>query len=423
MSAPRVFVSYSHDSNEHKEWVRKLATDLRTNGVDVTLDQWDLAAGQDIAAFMQRGITESERVLLACSEVYVSKADSGSGGVGYERLIVTAELVENIDTRKFIPIVRNNPREPKTPIFLGPRLYIDFTRDQDYAAKLDELLREIHGVDRGKPLLGPNPFQGTVSQGPQVFRLAGPAGLTSVGESVLEDPWFIQHATASVSGLGKVGLNASMELRFALHEPINKSQLELLNAVRNSEIHTFGWPIGIILDNREDFRPKPVADGIRAEIAIADQVPSDRSSYDYWALRSNGDFYLLKSLFEDERADGKIFFNTRIVRVTESLLFASNLYQNLGAAPETKLSIRVTHRGLAGRELSSSNRDRYVDPVASVEDVSQSQIVETLVNMRDRIVENTRQITEPLFMLFNFTEFPPQVYKEIVDNFVAGRAT
>jgi hypothetical protein len=120
-------------------------------------------------------------------------------------------------------------------------------------------------------------------------------------------------------------------------EPINKSQLELLNAVRNSEIHTFGWPIGITLDNREDFRPQPVADGIRVEIAIAEQTLSDRSSHDHWVLRSNGDFYLLKSLFEEERADGKIFFNTRIVRVTESLLFAANLYQNLGAASENEI--------------------------------------------------------------------------------------
>ena len=28
-----------------------------------------------------------------------------------------------------------------------------------------------------------------------------------------------------------------------------------------------------------------------------------RPSYDYWALRSNGDFYLLQSLFEDDRAE------------------------------------------------------------------------------------------------------------------------
>ncbi|MGX2954498.1 toll/interleukin-1 receptor domain-containing protein [Shewanella sp. JL219SE-S6] len=41
-SAPRCFISYSHDNENHKEWVLNLATRLVKNGVDVTLDQWDL---------------------------------------------------------------------------------------------------------------------------------------------------------------------------------------------------------------------------------------------------------------------------------------------------------------------------------------------------------------------------------------------
>ena len=44
-SAPKVFVSYSHDSQDHKDWVLKLATRLVANGVDVILDQWDLSLG------------------------------------------------------------------------------------------------------------------------------------------------------------------------------------------------------------------------------------------------------------------------------------------------------------------------------------------------------------------------------------------
>ena len=42
---PRVFVSYSHDSQAHKDWVLKLATRLLANGVEVILDQWDLRLG------------------------------------------------------------------------------------------------------------------------------------------------------------------------------------------------------------------------------------------------------------------------------------------------------------------------------------------------------------------------------------------
>src|SRR5258708_6519779 len=36
---PKVFLSYSHDSETHKDWVLKLATRLIANGVDVLLDQ------------------------------------------------------------------------------------------------------------------------------------------------------------------------------------------------------------------------------------------------------------------------------------------------------------------------------------------------------------------------------------------------
>ena len=115
MPTPTVFISYSHDTPEHKAWVLKLATDLRSAGIDASLDQWDLAPGQDVVSFMHDGIAKADRVLLVCTEQYVRKSEGGLGGVGYERLIVTAEMVEAIETKKFIPIVRANPSTSKTP--------------------------------------------------------------------------------------------------------------------------------------------------------------------------------------------------------------------------------------------------------------------------------------------------------------------
>src|SRR5262245_19864402 len=129
-NAPRVFISYSYDSDAHKGWVLKLASDLRSAGVDATLDQWDLSPGQDVVAFMTNGIASADRVILVCSDKYVTKSEAGKGGVGYERLIVTAELVQTIDTKKFLPIVRNNGTANKIPNFLGPRLYVDFPTAQ-----------------------------------------------------------------------------------------------------------------------------------------------------------------------------------------------------------------------------------------------------------------------------------------------------
>src|SRR5207247_9744638 len=118
-------------------------------------------------------------------------------------------------------------------------------------------------------------------------------------------------------------------------------------------------------------------DGIRAEISVTRSMLSGRPSYDYWALRSNGDFYLLQSLFEDDRDERKIFFNTRIVRVTESLMFASNLYKTLGVSPEPRPSVRVTHRGLAGRELTSAGMNRFIwpSPPTQADDVEAATVV------------------------------------------------
>ena len=79
MTTPKVFISYSHDSDAHKAWVLGLATGLRNGGVNVVLDQWDLALGEDISMFMQKGISESDRVLMICSESYVAKAEEGIG--------------------------------------------------------------------------------------------------------------------------------------------------------------------------------------------------------------------------------------------------------------------------------------------------------------------------------------------------------
>ena len=47
----------------------------------------------------------------------------------------------------------------------------------------------------------------------------------------------------------------------------------------------------------------------------------------------SGDFYLLQSFYEDTRDRNALFFNTRIVRVTEALMFAGKLYTTLGAHP------------------------------------------------------------------------------------------
>ena len=156
---PKVFISYSHDSPEHRRWVSELGAQLRHNGVDAILDQWDLGPGDDVTRFMERGIVDSDRVLVVCTEQYVRKASAGEGGVGYERMIVTAQLVQDLGTDKFIPVIRQASGKEKTPTFLGTRVYIDFRNDSQFESEFDKLIHELHRVPViEKPPLGKNPF-------------------------------------------------------------------------------------------------------------------------------------------------------------------------------------------------------------------------------------------------------------------------
>ena len=138
---PKVFVSYSHDSTEHKQWVSEFATRLRRNGVDAILDQWDLGI-DDITQFIERGFKESDKVLIICTDNYVGKANDGEDSIGYEPMIITQKLVEDLGTNKFIPIIRQTEWEDKTPEFLKERVYVDFTDDEQFDAKFEELLHE-----------------------------------------------------------------------------------------------------------------------------------------------------------------------------------------------------------------------------------------------------------------------------------------
>lgn len=167
---PTVFISYSHDSESHKDWVLQLATRLRSNGVDILLDRWNLKLGQDLPSFMEHGLSTSNRVICICSETYVTKANNGKGGVGYEKQIITAELLADLNTNWIIPVVVNNSQTKKTPTFLAGRLYVGFEDGTLYESKYEELLREL--LDEPVlpiPPVGPNPFETVKSYAKQKF--------------------------------------------------------------------------------------------------------------------------------------------------------------------------------------------------------------------------------------------------------------
>jgi hypothetical protein len=158
MTVPKAFISYSHDSLEHKKWVLELAIRLRNNGIDAIIDQFELKPGDDVPHFMETNLAKADKVLMICSERYVDKANKGEGGVGYEKMIVTSNLLKRIDENKIIPIVRQDG-EMDLPTFLKSKLYINFSKNDDFEFSYDNLVRTIHNSPLfEKPSVGNNPF-------------------------------------------------------------------------------------------------------------------------------------------------------------------------------------------------------------------------------------------------------------------------
>lgn len=164
VNVPKVFISYSHDTQAHKKWVLELAQRLRNSGVDAILDQFRVGLGDDLGGFMEKSVAESDRIIMVCTDNYVTKANSGLGGVGYEKMIMTAEYMTNIDSNKVIPLIRQNGTH-NVPTFLKTRLHINFSREDEYELQFDNLLREIHQAPLFKePKIGNNPFESVTAR-------------------------------------------------------------------------------------------------------------------------------------------------------------------------------------------------------------------------------------------------------------------
>lgn len=56
---------------------------------------------------MEQGLSNSALVLCVCSDIYVEKANAGKGGAGYEKKILAADLMQDVEKNYVIPIMRN----------------------------------------------------------------------------------------------------------------------------------------------------------------------------------------------------------------------------------------------------------------------------------------------------------------------------
>lgn len=230
-----------------------------------------------------------------------------------------------------------------------------------------------------------------------------------------DDTWLKQHRErAHAWRQSNGGIQSFMEAAFRVERQLDLTPKALLEAAERAQVHTFGWPLGVVLRD-DEWRPRPTADGIVAK-AAGDHC-------DYWALTRDGRGYLLNTNFEETRRKEVLGIDTRIHRVTELFLYVRNLYAEYGVGEDEQIVIAVRHGGLSGRTLRFMNQNRLGPHISRRSGVDEHGVViETRLRaLRGDLVEYVKAVVAPMLALFDFYEVADGFYRELVEAYVAGR--
>ena len=154
---PKVFISYSHDSREHKDRVLDLSDRLRADGIDCHIDQYEESPPEGWPRWMVNQIKTAAFVLVVCTENYERRfsamEDKGKGlGGKWEGAIITQKLYDDeaLNTT-LIPVLFSPSDSAYRPVILRSATYYTLDTDEGYEALYRRLTGQPH---TRKPELG-----------------------------------------------------------------------------------------------------------------------------------------------------------------------------------------------------------------------------------------------------------------------------
>lgn len=141
----RVFISYSHDSAEHEQWVLDLAARLRGDDVEAWIDQYASDPDEGWPRWMQTQVEAAQFVIAVCTETwrrrFLGQEVPGKGkGAIWEGMILTQDLYEGSTlNRKIVPVAPDAVGDAFVPPVLRP--YTRYMLPSQY----DGLYRKLTG--------------------------------------------------------------------------------------------------------------------------------------------------------------------------------------------------------------------------------------------------------------------------------------
>lgn len=156
---PIVFISYTHDSEEHLDKVLEFSNKLRSEGIDAVLDQYEDSPPEGWPRWMDRQIRNADYVIMICTPLYFKRVMGeedpgiGLGGIWESGLIYQHLYNEGGINKKFIPVLfseNSSYKDIPTPL-QGATHYI-----ADNERSFDKLYWRLRGVPNAvvKPELG-----------------------------------------------------------------------------------------------------------------------------------------------------------------------------------------------------------------------------------------------------------------------------
>lgn len=155
---PRVFISYASDDANNQIWVKKLACQLRSNGINARVDLFHLKPGQDLPQWMTNELIMADKVLMICDKHYAYKSDFKKGGVGWESMIIQGDMLAHSNTNKYICIIKGEDIDTSIPIYAKSKFGLKWDNRSLTNNQFNELLLHLFDCDI-EPPLGPIPSE------------------------------------------------------------------------------------------------------------------------------------------------------------------------------------------------------------------------------------------------------------------------
>lgn len=135
---PRVFISYTHDTPDHKATALTLSNRLRAGDVDCMIDQYIESPRRGWPNWCLEQIEESQFVLVVCTDAYLRRLTGkeapgvGRGGI-WEGFVMTQEIYNSqASNDKFIPILFSESHANSIPVFLAGVTRYDLSQQDGF---------------------------------------------------------------------------------------------------------------------------------------------------------------------------------------------------------------------------------------------------------------------------------------------------